>query len=78
MSIHIDILGLKCYIERMTKQRVAITLDADVLAYIDAVAAEKRLERSAYINALFAEYMNEASKEPAPPAKPPRKGKDPA
>jgi metal-responsive CopG/Arc/MetJ family transcriptional regulator len=42
----------------MAKQRVAITLDEDVLEYIDAVAASKRLERSAYINALFAEYMN--------------------
>jgi hypothetical protein len=46
----------------MTKVRINITLDPDVLAYIDWVAADKRLERSAYINALFAGFMSEMPK----------------
>lgn len=41
----------------MDKKRVAITLDRDVLAFIDDMAGRVRLERSAYINQHFAATM---------------------
>lgn len=63
----------------MAKTRVNISIDEDVLQFIDGMAKQNRMERSAYINWHFAEFMKVAKPpdaphkdEPAP--KRPRKG----
>ena len=59
----------------MAKERVAITLDDDVLVFIDDMAGRARLERSAYINQHFAGLMPPDYKPPEVKAKPKRSPK---
>lgn len=58
----IDLLGMTYYNSGMDKIRVTITLDADVLAYIDQRAREARLERSSFINMHFGQHVPRAVK----------------
>ena len=51
------------------KTKIAISLDPDVLRFIDSQAAAARLERSAFINQHFAQLMPPAdisADKPAP------------
>lgn len=55
----------------MSKQRINLTLDTDVLAFIDELARAARMQRSEYVNRHFLGMLPEAARalQPAPKRK---------